>query len=154
MLGSLGQASELLPPGNSGGLWGPVRVVNTGSVRILDLRVATVGASEQRAVVTLQADLDAADAGLVWLHTSIGEIDHVGDHVLAAGLNRVEWRVVVPRPRRWWPHRLGDQPQYEVSVEARTGEWPPERPAAGADRVCGKCRWTGGSSRSTACGCS
>ena len=121
-LGSLGQASELLPPGNPGGVWGPVRVVSTGSVRILDLRVATVGASEQRAVVTLQADLDAADAGLVWLHTSIGEIDHVGDHVLAAGLNQVEWRVVVPRPRRWWPHQLGDQPQYEVSVEARTGD--------------------------------
>ena len=100
MLGSLGQAPELLPPGNPGGLWAPVRVESTGEVRILDLRIGTFGASERRAVVALQADLDASRAGLVRLHTSVGEVEHTDDHVLAAGLNHVEWRVTVPEPRR------------------------------------------------------
>ena len=120
MLGSLGQAPELLPPGNLGGLWAPVRVESTGEVRILDLRVGTFGASERRAVVALQADLDTSRAGLVRLHTTVGEVEHTDDHVLAAGLNHVEWRVTVPEPRRWWPHRLGDQPLYDVTVEAGT----------------------------------
>lgn len=120
MLGSLGQAPELLPPGNPGGLWAPVRVESTGEVRIMDLRVGTFGASERRAVVALQADLDASRAGLVRLHTTVGEVEHSDDHVLAAGLNHVEWRVTVPEPRRWWPHRLGDQPLYDITVEVGT----------------------------------
>lgn len=120
MLGSLGQAPELLPPGNPGGLWAPVRVESTGEIRILDLRVGTFGASERRAVVALQADLDASRAGLVRLHTTVGEVEHTDDHVLAAGVNHVEWRVTVPEPRRWWPHRLGDQPLYDVTVEVGT----------------------------------
>ena len=125
MLGSLGQAPELLPPGNSGGLWAPVRMDSTGEVRILELRVGTESATDHRAVVALQADLDAARAGLVRLHTTIGnadsgEVEHTGDHVLAAGLNHVEWRVEVPEPCRWWPHQLGDQPFYNVTVEAGT----------------------------------
>ena len=125
MLGSLGQAPELLPPGNSGGLWAPVRIESTGEVRILALRVGTESATDRRAVVALQADLDASRAGLVRLHTAIGngdsgEVEHTGDHVLAAGLNHVEWRVEVPEPRRWWPHRLGDQPLYDITVEVGT----------------------------------
>ena len=120
MLGTLGQAPELLPPGNSGGLWAPVRVDSTGEVRILDLRVGTESATDRRAVVAFQADLDAARAGLVRMHTAIGEVEHSGDHVLAAGLNHVEWRVEVPEPRRWWPHELGDQPLYDITVEVGT----------------------------------
>ena len=120
MLGSLGQAPELLPPGNPGGVWAPVRVESTGEVRILELRVSTESATERRAEVALQADLDAARAGLVRLHTAIGEVEHSGDHVLAEGLNHVEWRVTVPEPRHWWPHELGDQPLYDVTVEVGT----------------------------------
>ena len=120
MLGSLGQAPELLPPGNSGGIWAPAKVESTGEVRILDLRIGTESATDRRAVVALQADLDASRAGLVRLHTAVGEVEHTGDHVLAAGLNHVEWRVEVPEPRRWWPHRLGDQPFYDVTVEVGT----------------------------------
>lgn len=120
MLGSLGVAPELLPPGNSGGLWAPATVKSTGEVRLLDLRVGTLSASDRRAEVAFQADLDAARGGLVRLHTAVGEVEHTGNHLLAAGLNHVEWRVEVPQPRRWWPHRLGDQPQYEVTVEVGT----------------------------------
>ena len=120
MLGTLGQAPELLPPGNPGGIWAPVRMDSTGEVRILELRVGTESATDRRAVVVLQADLDTARAGLVRLHTSIGEMEHTADHVLAAGLNHVEWRVEVPEPRRWWPYQLGDQPFYDITVEAGT----------------------------------
>ena len=125
MLGSLGQAPELLPPGNPGGLWAPIRMESTGEVRILALRVGTESATDRRAVVALQADLDTSRAGLVRLHTAIsnvdsGKVEHTGDHVLAAGLNHVEWRVEVPEPHRWWPHELGDQPLYDVTVEVGT----------------------------------
>ena len=87
--------------------------------------MGTESATDRRAVVALQADLDAARAALVRLHTAIGgadsgEVEHSGDHVLAEGLNQVEWRVEVPEPRRWWPHELGDQPFYDVTVEVGT----------------------------------
>lgn len=125
MLGSLGQAPELLPPGNSGGIWAPVKMESTGEVRILGLRVGTESATDRRAVVALQADLDVSRAGIVRVHTAIsnvdsGEVEHSGDHVLAAGLNHVEWRMEVREPHRWWPHQLGDQPFYDVTVEVGT----------------------------------
>ncbi len=40
---------------------------------------------------------------------------------LAAGVNRVTWRVVVDQPRLWWPHAIGDQPLYDIVVGVDTG---------------------------------
>src|SRR5438270_7120449 len=42
---------------------------------------------------------------------------HRHEQVLATVDNWVTWRVPVDNPELWWPHALGDQPLYDVTVE-------------------------------------
>jgi beta-mannosidase len=126
------------PDWNPGGLWRPVGVSETGPVRIARLRVLCSEASAERAVLEVRAVLDAAGPDQVLLHTTVGsEVEHSLEHPVAAGENRVSWRVVVERPRLWWPHALGDQPLYQVAVAVRSGEAEPgagEADGAAGDR--------------------
>ena len=46
---------------NPGGIWRPVRIEETGPVRIRDLRVLCREASAERAVVVLRANLETAE---------------------------------------------------------------------------------------------
>lgn len=113
---------------NGGGLWRRARMEETGPVRISQLRLACLDADDQRAVLVCDAELDAAAACTVELRTYVdhaaetqakGDVAAVSEfHQLAAGTNRVEWRVPVEAPRLWWPASLGEQPLYDVRVEA------------------------------------
>lgn len=113
---------------NPGGIWRPVRLEQSGPVRVRHWRVRCGDVTDERAIVSLRAVLDTLDASAVELVTTISA--RRGDAVvraresrpLAAGENRVEWTVAVPEPDRWWPHALGDQPRYDVEVEVRTGD--------------------------------
>ena len=87
-------------------------------MRISRLRVLCSEANAERAVLTIRAVLDAAEAGNAQLRTTVGgAAEHVQDTPLAAGENTVTWQVTVERPDLWWPHALGDQPLYDVAVE-------------------------------------
>ena len=106
------------PDWNPGGIWRPVRLEQTGPVRISRLRVLCAEASADSAVLVCTAVLDAAEAGTVQLRTTVGgAAEHVQDSPLAGGENTVTWRVTVDQPELWWPHALGDQPLYDVAVE-------------------------------------
>jgi beta-mannosidase len=107
------------PDWNPGGIWRPVRVTETGPVRIAGLRVLCREATEERAVVVVRAGLDSAGARTVALHTSVGATDHVLDQPLADGPNEVEWTVTVDRPALWWPRALGDPTLHDVVVAVR-----------------------------------
>ncbi|TML64174.1 MAG: hypothetical protein E6G17_03430 [Actinobacteria bacterium] len=109
------------PDWNPGGIWRPVRVEESGPVRIVRLRALCTAADEQRATVSFRAVLDTADADTIEVRTTIGAVEHVARHPLAAGENRVEWQVSVEQPALWWPHALGSQPLHEVRVEATAG---------------------------------
>jgi beta-mannosidase len=68
--------------------------------------------------------INAAEAATVELATTVrpegaDEVaaEHRLEHHLAAGENRVTWRVVVENPDLWWPHALGDQPMYDLGIE-------------------------------------
>lgn len=109
------------PDGNPGGIWRPVRIERTGSVRIRRLRMVCREATEQRAVLGIEAELDASTPLTAALHTRaerLGEraAERTTDQPLAAGTNVVRWTMPVPQPARWWPWSLGDQPRYEVTV--------------------------------------
>ncbi|HET7654247.1 MAG TPA: hypothetical protein VFK42_14510 [Acidimicrobiales bacterium] len=110
------------PAWNPGGIWRPVRVHDTGPVRIAGLRVLCRDASPEQAVVRLRAVLDATDAGTVTLRTRVDAYDHESEHSLAAGENRIEWDVTVPSPRLWWPHALGEADLVDVAVDVVVGE--------------------------------
>lgn len=105
------------PDWNPGGIWRPVRLEDTGPVRIDTLRVRCPDATEERAVLDLRMEVLAADAGAVLLRTTVGEHEFTEEQTLAAGANRISWKVEIDKPRLWWPRRLGEQPLYDVTVE-------------------------------------
>src|SRR5437660_239571 len=65
---------SLDPDWNPGGLWRPVRLSETGPVRIARLRVLCSEASPERAVLDVRAVLDAAGPGQVGLRTTVGPL--------------------------------------------------------------------------------
>jgi beta-mannosidase len=108
------------PDWNPGGIWRPVRLHDTGPVRIHRLRVQCAEATSALAIVNLRAILDAAEAATVEIRTIVaGHLDVTEQQTLAAGENRVEWRAGVEDPPLWWPHALGDPHLVEVTVEVR-----------------------------------
>lgn len=111
---------------NPGGIWRPVRVEETGPVRIRDLRVLCAEATEARAVVAVRANLEAVEPIAVIVRSNVGAVDHELTQSLAAGENHVEWTVAIDRPALWWPWALGDQPLHEVAVEVAPAERPDE----------------------------
>ena len=126
------------PGWNPGGLWRPVRVEQSGPVRIKHLRVLCSDADEDHAVVFVRAVLDAADAGEVEIVTTltpeasvaVGEGVEIRErHLVAAGENQVEWTVPVDRPRRWWPHALGAQDMYTAHVAVHLPETAGDGPS-------------------------
>jgi beta-mannosidase len=119
------------PAWNPGGIWAPVHVEHTGPVRIAGLKVVCPEARPERAVLQLEADLDAADATTATVTTRVRRhgdagiggsqpaevlVERVADETLASGRNRVRWRVTIDGPDLWWPHALGDQPLHDVIV--------------------------------------
>ena len=111
------------PDWNPGGIWRPVRLEQSGPVRISRLRVLCHDATAEQAVLTLTATLDAAAATTVKLRTRVGQdLEHLQDQPVAAGENQLSWQVTIDRPALWWPHALGDQPLHDVTVDVAAGE--------------------------------
>jgi beta-mannosidase len=121
------------PAWNPGGIWAPVRLCETGPVRLARLRVLCREATAERAVLELETGLDTTAARQVTLRTTVEDAGgavvaaSTDSRRVAAGTNRVRWRVVVERPSLWWPHALGDQPLYDVEVEVEAGGLPSDR---------------------------
>ncbi|HKE72657.1 MAG TPA: hypothetical protein VKB57_03540 [Acidimicrobiales bacterium] len=109
------------PAWNPGGIWRPVRLVETGPVRIVALRLLCREAGPERAILALRAVLDADAPRHVRLRTELGGTDHVVDQPLAAGTNEVNWTVTVERPERWWPRALGSPTLHDTRVQVVLG---------------------------------
>lgn len=128
---------------NPGGIWRPVRLEQSGPVRITHFRSLCRDATPEQATVFVRAVLDTIEARTVELVTTIipsnqGDgaalaegFEHRLTQPLAQGENRVEWTVTVPTPRLWWPHAHGGQPLYDVHVEVCT---PADRGELVSDR--------------------
>ncbi|MEX2625667.1 MAG: hypothetical protein WD225_02225, partial [Ilumatobacteraceae bacterium] len=103
---------------NPGGIWAPVRVEDTGPVRVDHFRVLCRDADPARAHVLLHATLDADEGRLVTVRTSVdGEVVSEAERSLAAGTNQLDWSVDIEQPRLWWPRALGDQPLTRIGIE-------------------------------------
>ena len=112
------------PDWNPGGIWAPVGIRATGPVRISSFKVLCREANSDRAALELEAELETAAPIEVAVDTTVrrqgGDAPTLEVHEeqgLAAGPNRVRWRVVVERPELWWPWALGGQPLYDVEVK-------------------------------------
>lgn len=104
------------PDWNPGGLWRPVRVTETGPVRIAQLRVLCREATAERAVVAFHAVLDSDAARTVQVQSAIGNQYHGAERSLASGANTLDWSVAIERPALWWPHALGEPALYDVRI--------------------------------------
>jgi beta-mannosidase len=118
------------PDWNPGGIWAPVRLRETGQVWIRSLKVLCPDATAETATLDFEAELDTPVATGVTVVTRValegrepGSAAASSDtHALAFGRNTVRWRVAVDEPELWWPHSLGEQPLYAVSVEVFAGD--------------------------------
>ena len=116
--GTLQHSDVLDPAWNPGGLWRPVRVDDTGPVRIDRLRVLCRDANDARAHLRLHARLDADHSRSVLLRTSVdGKVLWEETRSIAHGMNEVDWTLDVRHPNLWWPWSLGEQPLTDVVVE-------------------------------------
>lgn len=122
---------------NPGGIWRPVRLEQTGPVRIRHFRALCREANPETATVFVRAVLDTVGVRTVTIDTWLTPWEGAGGggasarpdpalvqrrtHTLATGENRLEWTYDVVEPRLWWPHALGDQPLYELHVEVSLG---------------------------------
>lgn len=104
------------PDGNPGGIWRPVRLEQSGPVRIRHFRAICRDADEQTATIAVRAVLDTTEAGPVTLRTRVADTERELVHHLAAGENRVEWTVAVAEPVRWWPWSLGSPTLHDLDV--------------------------------------
>jgi beta-mannosidase len=138
LTGAYQSGDHLAPGSNPGGIWQPVRLVETGPVAIRHGRVLCQEANEERAVLALRLVIDTLIARPARIHTVVAGIHHEIEQPLAAGENRVEWTVTIPSPALWWPHALGGQPLHDVLVEVHLdgGE--------GADLLSDARRWRTG----------
>ena len=123
LMGVFGQWDCIDPSFNPGGIWAPVRLVQTGPVRIASLRTRCREASAARAVLDISAVLDAKATTTALLRNELSRAGEAGPQLvteqqqpLAAGINHVRWRVEVPTPELWWPAGLGPQPLYDLQI--------------------------------------
>ena len=111
------------PAWNPGGIWRPVRITETGPVRIQRLRVLCTEANAERVTLALRAELDTETARAATLRVTVTDPDGAvvaevsGEHRLAQGSNRIRLGVPIEAPALWWPHALGRQPLHDVRVE-------------------------------------
>jgi beta-mannosidase len=103
---------------NPGGLWQPVRIETTGSVRLDRLRVLCRDANDARAHLRLHGRLDSDAPRTVRIRTTVdGVVLAQIDQSLARGVNEVAWTLDIENPKLWWPWSLGEQPLSDVQVD-------------------------------------
>jgi beta-mannosidase len=138
---------NLDPAWNPGGLWRPVRLVETGPVRLGRLGALCTEATEDRGRLRLELTLDAPSGPTpVRLRARLDgpgvELDTVLDQTLAAGPNHLTWPLEVEHPPLWWPWRLGEQPLCRLEVEVEVdGERSDGRRLGTAFREIRMDRW-------------
>ena len=110
---------------NPGGIWRPVRIEESGPVRILHHRMVCSHADPTAATVSFRAVLHTETERTITMRSTIDGMDRHAEHRLAAGENRLEWTMTVARPSLWWPHSMGDQPLVDVTIEVHDTDGTP-----------------------------
>ncbi|MFM7616150.1 MAG: glycoside hydrolase family 2 protein [Actinomycetes bacterium] len=122
---------DAMDPGLApGGIWQPVRVRDTGPVRIARLRTICTEAGPERGRLLLDLSLDArGEEGRtpIVLHAAVTGPDGTlltlaeREVTLADGDNHLAWAVDVDAPPRWWPWRLGPADLCGLTVTVEVG---------------------------------
>jgi beta-mannosidase len=113
------------PQANPGGIWLPVEIQRSGSVRLHHAGCRTEACNEHFAQLRFQLDLDAHSAGAVTLRftftprTFTGPIQRFTQRrIVQAGHQELDGLIKLREPQLWWTHDLGRPDLYTVTVEA------------------------------------
>lgn len=124
------------PDWNPGGPWRPIRVVETGPVRITRLRALCVEAGVDRGRLACDLALDVRGGPVdVAIRSRVTAPDgtplaaDVRPLTLADGPNHQSFALVADDAPRWWPHALGGQPLCTLEVVVDVGGAPSDRRA-------------------------
>ena len=100
-----------------GGIWGQVRIAETGPVRIASLRLLCRDADTERAHLIVHGRLDS-DTGRAAVVRTVIDGAVLAEHrlTLAGGVNEVSWNLDLRSPRLWWPRALGEPEMIDVTV--------------------------------------
>lgn len=128
---------------NPGGIWGRVRIHETGPIAIRFFRAVCIDANPTRARLAMRCVFDAPEGGPVVLRTRVAGHEHEQSHSAAVGENRVEWTLDVPDPALWWPHALGEQPLHDLRCDVvRDGDVNDSRQVRIGFRTVAMKNWT------------
>lgn len=99
------------------GVWKPVRLESWDRVRLAETRVsATLAGSD--GLVRVDAKLAGTGGRTTGVLTaSIGGEERIID--IAPDAGEISFDIRVPSPQIWWPHHLGAQPLYPLTMELR-----------------------------------
>ncbi|MFB6074833.1 MAG: glycoside hydrolase family 2 protein [Haloarculaceae archaeon] len=101
------------------GLWQSVELVAHSGPRVSAVATSQVHDGET-VHLDVRAVVDAPSAGTHEATVTVADAEHAETIDLAAGENVCELSVTVEDPDLWWPHTLGEQPLYDLTV--RVGE--------------------------------
>jgi len=136
--GVFSHGDGLDPEWNPGGIWRPLRVVETGPARVARLRCLCTEATADHGRLQVDLTVDTDRAGDETLPAARIEVTCTGpdgtvlavaerEVTLAAGDNHLVVPLDVAQPPRWWPWRLGDQPTCRVDVLVLVDGEPSDR---------------------------
>jgi beta-mannosidase len=102
------------------GIWRPIRLEAWSGVRIASVRVQTMGALSTSTVVDVLVELDRTShdkhAAVQGVLKRNGQFVDASDDAVRG--TEASLTVNVPRPEYWWPRGHGDQPLYDLRIEA------------------------------------
>jgi beta-mannosidase len=100
------------------GIWRPVTLEAWDEARLSDLHVRTLALSDERAVLLVQATVEATRAASARLDISLAGSMGLGGTTaaLVPGTNLVRTSVQIAQPERWWPNGLGSPHLYTLEA--------------------------------------
>ncbi len=107
----------------SSGIWRPIEIVAFNTVRITDLRIRQDHSRFKQGIVGLDIDATAEVCPGAGPLEALGRVFYKGGVIADARGEWVDGRVSlhidVRNAQLWWPAGLGDQPLYEVALDAQ-----------------------------------
>ena len=100
------------------GFAGPVELIPVNVARVDYLRCTQDHSTNGRCTVTLKAELFSPEGGTTEVVFRLGNKVRKQKVSLTIGINTIEQRFSICRPKLWWPAGMGSQYLYDASVSA------------------------------------